>query len=615
MVDTKISLDPDYRKNLSDKLRKLRSQWDEWREIAEVLLKKEKTLEEGRETNEYEDSRRMSPEETIKKIENLFESNKWQDLYNSISIFIDSYLKSWTKFSEKENKLVKDVIWKFCQAGLIYGAKWLSLFKKSFPLLSQWVIEDLSIVAVKNTYHIINTYNFDSSIIEKGGELDYNIVDKFHRRPSWVWSNGTDYLFTAKSSLKEIINATLTKTDNVEFIYSLLPFLIKNRYFLYDNSSSYFNSIKNSYSSTDYSWIPETKIEQLKKDLANPDIFSRIFNQDSIKENWLSLSEIITFLKWLDIKLPLRDVVWYAGFVDNYNRNDTTRDTNFFELPWKREYASIINGWELNERVDQLIIDNTIDEAVLNDLLIVDHNFQDVFKHESIKKKLNVTLINDNIDLIAKNAKYRDYNNINGINSFLESIDTTNVKLDGKIAEMLWRLWDADTVKLLLDKTTVDINNLPKQLITAKVYASLYDLWKITEDNIKQFPRKCIFTFSSSSPGYQSYHSYLSPEEGQTKPAEIVYVNHLINDSSLEEIMSLFFWEKYLPTALTLEQSSLLVDRIIKETKEISEDKFGKFYYSRFHDLLKKIWYKGMYIEDYIYGVASFHFDTPYQNL
>lgn len=615
MVDAKISLDPDYRKNLSDKLRKLRSQWNEWREIAEVLLKKEKTLEEWKGTNEYEDSRRMSPEETTKKIEDLLVSGKLRDVSNSISIFIDSYLKSWTKLSEKENKLVKDVVWKFYKNGMFYGAQWLSLFKKSFPLLSQWVIEELSIIAVKNTYHVINDYNFDRSIIEERGVLDYRIIDKFHNRPSWVWSNGTEYLFSAKASLKEIINSALTKTNNVEFIYSLLPFLIKNRYFLYDNSSSYYNSSKNGYSSTDYSWIPETTIEQLKKDLANPDIFSRVFNQNSIKENWLSLSEIIIFLKWLDIKLPLIDAIWYAGLEDNYNRNDTMRDTNFFEFPWKREYTSIINGWELNERIDQLIIDGTIDENVLNDLLVVDHNFQDVFKHKSIKEKLNVNLINNNIDLIAKKWKYRTYENINGINSFLESIDTTDKKLDGKIAEMLWSLWDTDTVKLLLDKTTIDINNLPKPLITAKVYASLYDLWKITEDNIKQFPRKCIFTFSSSGHGYTMYRSYLSPEGWPTKPAEIMYMNHLINNSSLEEIMSLFFWEIYLPTALNVEQMNLLVDRVINETKKIKENEFSEFY-SRFRSLIRKMpWYKGIYLQDYIYNkIEDYEYVSKYKD-
>ena len=603
MVTPKFSLDPNYRQDLVKKLTKLHSQWDEWGEIAHVLLAKEQ------ETNEYKNSNRISPEEATKKIEDLLAANKLFDVYKSISIFIDYYLKSWTKFSEKENELVKHVVWKFYKNSMFYQAQWLSLFKKSFPLLSQWVIEELSVIAVKNTYHVVNDYNFDRSIIEERGVLDYRIIDKYHNKPSWVWSNGTEYLFSAKSSLKETISTALTTTNNVEFIYSLLPFLLKNRYFLWDNSSSYSNS-KANYSSPDYSWIPPKTIEQLKKDLANPDVFSRVFNQETIKSNWLSLSEIIVFLKWLDIKLPLRDVVWYAGFEDNYNINRVTRDRDFFEFPWKREYSSIIDEWELNDRVDKLIIDGTINKDVLRDLLIVNHNFQNVFKHKSIKEKLNVTLINDNIDLISENAKYRTYNDINGINYFLESIDTTNVKLDGKIAEMLWSLWDTDTVKLLLDKTTIDINNLPKKLITEKVYASLYDLWKITEDNIKQFPRESIFTFSSSSPGYKSYRSYLSPEEWPTKPAEIMYMNHLINNSSLEEIMSLFFWVKYLPTKLTLEQSSLLIDRIIKETKEISEDKFGKFYYSRFHDLLKNIWYKGIYIEDYIYGAASFHSDT-----
>lgn len=609
MVTPKFSLDPNYRQDLVKKLTKLHSQWDEWGEIAHVLLAKEQ------ETNEYKNSNRISPEEATKKIEDLLAANKLFDVYKSISIFIDYYLKSWTKFSEKENELVKDVVWNFYKNGMFYGAQWLSLFKKSLPLLSQWVIEELSTIVVKNSYHVINDYHFDRSIIEQRGVLDYHIIDKFHNRPSWVWSNGTEYLFSAKSSLKEIVNAALTTTNNIEFIYSILPILIKNRYFLYDSSSTYYMSNKNNYSRLDYSWIPEKTIEQLKKDLTNPDVFSRIFNQNTIKSHWLSLSEIIVFLKWLDIKLPLSDVVWYSGFEDNYNRNDVTRDTNFFEFPWKREYSSIIDEWELNERMDQLIIDGTIDENVLHDLLIVNHNFQDVFKHKSIKEKLDVNLINNNIDLIAKNEKYRTYDNINGINSFLESIDATNVKLDGKIAEMLWSLWDTDTVKLLLDKTNIDINNLPKTLITAKVYASLYDLWKITEDNIKQFPRKCIFTFSSSGQGYTMYRSYLSPEEWPTKPAEIMYMNHLINNSALEEIMSLFFWEIYLPTALNVEQMNLLVDRVINETKKIKENEFSEFY-SRFRILIREMpWYKGIYLQDYIYNkIEDYEYVSKYKD-
>jgi len=587
----------------------MRSQWQEWKEIATVLLAKAK------ETQKYKESK-LSHEQCIDKLDGLliwFESDiqnrakdretcvdrkKFEEAIAMAENILIKHQEKRDSYSEKENQLIENLI-SFCfnkygrafyksaswtilneyngTIGLRWMDKWVTLFKNHFSYLSQEEKEKLTLLAVENCLYSHNDYGLEKEVLN--GCWYYNVQKSYHNAPSWIWSNGTEYLFSSKWHIEDIIKRTLEQSSNEEYIYDMICLMAKYRFGSYH--------------------LPEN-VKILLSDSQN---VKKIINGQRFQKNKVYLWEVLSLLKDAGVKVSLNDAIEFKNLADiKYEKDYSPIRGDFFEPIRNIQplLKSIVREKDWDDIFASIIKEGKIDQDMIK-------KAKKTFNSNEILAKipreyLKVAFINSNMDDL------KDLLDSKGVEYLLSAIDLSDdwKKLDEKILEnfKITELIEKIDYSRNRDVYSEDFNRLSKsrevaKLIVKKVqlsklpydggdsyiyYDELNKTWMINEENIKRFSLR---TFAWPYYNYKDQYNnsaYVWWDNSKVRAnfmSENVlpvvgkyvswYIDVVLNSDNIKEIRELVKCINYFPNSITESQMNLLVERVIKSIKTIDD--------------------------------------------
>ena len=236
-----------YRDNLAKKLKWLRQQWEDWVKVAKDLYE---TLQDDK---KYIESKWSSLDKIFDDMENSF-GRKEIFMTNALLIYKELQ-KNKTELTEKQKEIIKRIIrfWFdeyhqefYVRASgsimnnyngsltVLWNNVAVSFLRQNFEMFSQEEKEEFILKAIKKIDFSQNSYYLENHVMRWDMEWfprEYDIVDTYHRKPSGIWSNWTDYYFSSKWSIRSMVENALANSSNEKFIFDMLPYLSAKKTF------------------------------------------------------------------------------------------------------------------------------------------------------------------------------------------------------------------------------------------------------------------------------------------------------------------------------------------------------------------------------------------------
>lgn len=209
----------EYRKKLAEKLHMLRASWDEWREIAKVLLSKEQ------ESDEYINAKNwLTKKQLSERLDSLL---SWWFISGEVYETIELMKKENIELSNQQKQGLKKGILKLYDWSSEYDREYaLSLLIQNFKQFSQEEKEELLMFAMKN--YCLRTEQFErKNPFWKGL---YKKIDSWEERGGiFTVPYNPDRMayytvYTAGENINPMIIKTLKKSNNETFILEALAF-------------------------------------------------------------------------------------------------------------------------------------------------------------------------------------------------------------------------------------------------------------------------------------------------------------------------------------------------------------------------------------------------------
>lgn len=258
-----------YRNELAEKLSKLRKQWSEGKEIAEVLLSKENKTDTYKEAQEWRSLSKVFEDMSnfMEEIDVQFKnyddkesqlkrySYYGKDKFMKDSLYLFNLLeKENISLDDSQRSLIEKIIsfgfdkygntFYYYASGTIMNEHngsldllWrnvaLNFLDQNFNAFEQSQKEAFILKALEESDFIQNTYHLEKSIIDwdfEGFPRKYHREGRYVRPTNSIWSNGTDYYFSSKYGLSSLVKQTVNESSNEQFLFNMLMMNAKYKF-------------------------------------------------------------------------------------------------------------------------------------------------------------------------------------------------------------------------------------------------------------------------------------------------------------------------------------------------------------------------------------------------
>lgn len=360
----------EYRDNLAKKLHTLRSQWEEWKKVAKDLYK---TLQDD---SKYIEARGRSLDELFDDMEWSF-NNKWDFMTNALLIY-KMLQDNNAELTQKQKEIIKKIIsfwfneyrhefyvhasWTIMNSyngslDLLWNNMAVSFLKQNFEIFTQEEREEFILTAIKEVDFSQNSYYLEDYVMRWNFEWfpkEYVLVDTYHRKPSGIRSNWTDYYFSSKWSIKSMVSKTLAGSNNEKFIFAILPYLAKKRgfYELPENCKAIYSDwekFKN------FIVSENSKLEEKRRKNAEDRENWRYWSLDEERYTAVRTHDVFPFFNnlWITITWDIADLLWDKPYYSDYGSKEWIRELSE-KIIQKESVKSALNSKMENIKKEDL---------------------------------------------------------------------------------------------------------------------------------------------------------------------------------------------------------------------------------------------------------------------
>lgn len=406
MTTIRSNAQQNYRNDLAKKLTTMRWQGEEGKDIAKVLLMKEK------DTEQYKDSLWNNYEEMLFAFKDSIDDLEWDidrerkgQMFSKALKQVDAIISKCKQSSEVLTRMGQSLVVRFINFCLSkytdsfyvraswtlydehngslflrWWTKWIDIIWKSFEYLDQNARETITLEAIKLSLYRKNTYYLDKDVLNWWD--NYRVINKHYNKPDGVRSRWTEILFSSQSSIYSYIKTSLEETKNQEYISDMMCQIARTRF-----SSNV---------------IPQNIIEFFSQEQN----LKYLITSNILKKNGTTIEELLVLLKNLGIKIPLDLSLFCKSLhwaIDNK-----------YEVSWEKLR---FEQYEIDDVIWKITDSSDINKVVLS---IIDWDIINQDSIDTAKKVLKPVEIRKLIDEKYKAPSYIN-NHIEELNPILDS--------------------------------------------------------------------------------------------------------------------------------------------------------------------------------------------------